>query len=52
MGLGEAGGWPVGGGRADRGHAHPRLADVTQAQLWPAAAGADRGGLGAALDGG
>lgn len=53
VGLGEAAGGPVGAGQADRRHACHGLADITQAQLRPAAhaAGTDRGGPWAALDG-
>lgn len=42
--LGEAAGWPVGGGHAEGGHTRHGLADVTQAQLWPAARAAGTDG--------
>lgn len=52
IGLGEAAGWPVSGGHADGRRAGHGLADVTRAQLRPAAhaAGAERGGPRTALD--
>ena len=53
-GAEDAAGWVVGGGRRERRYTRPRLADVTQIPLWPAAhaAGANREGPGSALDGG
>ena len=53
-GAEDAASWLVGDGHTERRYTRPRLADVTQTPLWPAAhaAGADRGGSESALDGG